>query len=46
MYVGDGQFVIIGNGISYDSLSASVRMERLLGYGYYFAVARPSLSLD
>lgn len=46
MYVGDGQFVIIGNGISYDSLSASDRMERLLGYGYYFAVVRPSFTLD
>ena len=45
MYIGDGQFVIIGNGISYDSLDASTRMERLLGYGYYFAVARPSLAL-
>lgn len=46
MYVGGDRLINLKSGIVYDTVETSERLERYLGYGYYFAALRPSFTLE
>lgn len=44
MYVGADNFLNVTNGLNVDTLTAKARLERLPGYGNYYAIVRPSFA--
>lgn len=46
LYVGDDKFLSLANGMANDSCGVNYRLETCLGSGYYYAVLRPSFSLQ
>ena len=46
MYVGGDNFLNLGNGIATDTLTVKERLERIPGYGNYYAIVRPSFALE